>query len=103
MNPLHPVQDTAKVAQIAESLEANGWQGAPLVCDGENLLTGVHRYAAAQSLDWTSYDIPTIEIAEIFEANGLDWDAMVAEENGETEYVLMQLPQTVLDQYGIDV
>ncbi len=103
MIPLHAVADQAKVEGIAASLESNGWQGAPLVVDGENLLTGVHRYAAAQSLDWVDYEIPTIEISDIFAANGLDWAQMMEEENGDLEYVLRQLPQAVLDKYGIDI
>ena len=41
----------AHLAKIIESISANGWQGLPLLANGEQLLTGCHRYTACQILD----------------------------------------------------
>lgn len=58
--PLHEVRDLDKLARLTESMEGEGWTGAPLVvvpwCDGYRALTGSHRYAAACAADL--YEIP---------------------------------------------
>lgn len=50
--PLHEVRDAAKMEALTASMEANGWQGRPLLvvadgCGNYFGLTGSHRYAAA--------------------------------------------------------
>src|SRR5690606_41594782 len=67
MRPYHEVRDLEHMRRWMESLEANGWVGAPLVVwEGEYLLPGSHRYAAAKELGWADAEIPTIELAEVF-------------------------------------
>ncbi len=39
------------LAEIVESIKANGWQGLPLLADGENLFNGCHRATACEILD----------------------------------------------------
>lgn len=92
MNPLHGVTDPAKVSYLAESIALHGWVGPPLVCDGENLLTGVHRYAAWRRLNRPDGELPTVDVADLFAAQGRDW-----------VYVLHTLPDAVIDAFGIDV
>lgn len=53
--PLHEVRDAAKLKALTASLEANGWQGRPLLvvddgCGNYFALTGSHRYAAAEAV-----------------------------------------------------
>lgn len=61
--------DDAKVAELVESIKANGWQGAPiLVCDN-GLVTGSHRLAALKAiyeadLDFEYDELFKIDVAE---------------------------------------
>lgn len=110
MNPLHEVHDEAHMLALAESMAANGWVGAPLVCWDDNLLTGTHRYAAAtRVLEWSDRDIPTISIYDVFAAEGLDWDAVVEEEcpwwqrMTDLEDALNRLSAEGRATYGIDL
>lgn len=49
--------DEAKVAELAESIRENGWQGAPILVCNLGLVTGSHRLAALGLLDKDgSYD-----------------------------------------------
>lgn len=43
--------DAGKVADLAESIKANGWQGAPILVCNMGLVTGFHRLAALAELD----------------------------------------------------
>ena len=42
--------DAGKVADLAESIKANGWQGAPILVCNMGLVTGSHRLAALAEL-----------------------------------------------------
>jgi hypothetical protein len=115
LTPLHEITDWGKALDLAASIEDRGWQGAPLVVDGDQLLTGTHRYAACQVLGLLDDEIPTVEIAEVFAAAGLDLEAELAE-NGfadpwanlsdllvvERERCGYGLPAAIREQYGID-
>lgn len=107
METLHGVTDEAKVQRIAESIERDGWQGAPMVADGDLLLTGVHRYAAMRQLDREDVvERHTIEIRDICP----DYDAKVAELMAEDfsgleaiQMVLEDMPEATRTEYGIDL
>lgn len=43
-------ETNAHLAEIVASLDANGWQGLPLLADGEQLLNGCHRATACEIL-----------------------------------------------------
>jgi ParB-like chromosome segregation protein Spo0J len=108
----HEITSHAKVVALVSSIETNGWQGPPLVADGEMLITGVHRSAALRALGWSraAIDEVTVDIRDIFAANGLDYEAIRAEEEADFSdfevslpWVINHLPQSVLDEYGIEV
>ena len=109
MITLHEVTDGEKVERIAASIEANGWQGAPLVKWGDVLITGVHRYAAAQELELRDSEIPSIELDEVFAEAGMDiavaheeWGCPTYAEGMFVEFI-RELPETVREKYGIDL
>lgn len=102
--PLHDVHDKAKVDRLYQSMIAEGWQGAPLVADCEQLITGVHRLAAWQRLD-TYDDPPVIDIREIVP----DYDTLVADyiDCGLDWYralarIIDAMPQDISSAYGLD-
>lgn len=110
MEVLHEVRDEAKVAELAASIGRDGWQGAPLVADGEQLLTGTHRYAACKLVGLADDEIPTIDVRDLFAGAGMDFDATWAE--AEDIYgdwmqamvcALETLPAATRDEYGIDL
>ncbi len=111
MRTLHEVTDKAKTRRLATAMERDGWQGSPLVADGDQLITGVHRYYAwTRLLDRLESEIPIIDIRDVFEADGLDYDALMA---GELEYGIWDdaivyvidhyLSVETRGQYGIDI
>ncbi len=99
--PFHSVEDENKLAELIASMGANGWQGAPLVADGSQLITGAHRWVAAQEVE---IDAPVVDIRDIYP----EWDTLHAEYGSPTaderDYTeaLMDLPQALRDAYGID-
>lgn len=103
---LHEVQDLQKVEELTESMVENGWQGAPLVVWGDGLITGVHRYAAAQE---AGIEVPTVNLEDVFGEAGIDFEKAWETEGQPTygEYgmicLLELLPSEVRDAYGIDV
>lgn len=112
MYTYHPVDDKAKVQMLAESMEANGWQGSPLVKCGEmHLITGCHRYTAASKvLGWSDKEIPMIDLENLFEEDGKDFEALHAEHNYCTidedyEFVQLvhELSEEIRAQYGIEI
>ena len=54
--PVNPVE-LDKVAEIKESIKLNGWNGCPILCYGNCLLTGSHRQAALRELESEDFDI----------------------------------------------
>jgi len=107
MDTLHEVTDPAKAERIAESIELNGWQGAPMVSDGDLLITGVHRYAAMRMLDRNmEVDQHTIDIRELVE----NYDEQIAELMADDftgvealQIVLEDMPEATREEYGIDL
>lgn len=66
--PLINEVDPDKVSSLAQSMLANGWQGAPILVYGESLLTGSHRLAAlrqiANDIDTCDADVLHQDVAE---------------------------------------
>lgn len=99
--PLHSVQDRNKLADLIASMERIGWKGVPLVADGDQLITGSHRYAAAIA---TGINCEVVDIRDVYP----EWDALHADFNypviGDYDYVcaLEALPADIREMYGID-
>lgn len=105
--PIHEARDAAKLAALEADMRANGWTGPALVADGEQLLTGAHRFAAAQATD-TAIDV--VDIRDLFAVEGLDFEAAYADaEDAYGEYFYAvgaaceSLPASVRAEYGIYV
>ena len=102
----HEPQDMNHVNELAESMVANGWQGSPLVCWGDQLYTGAHRSKAAEI---AGIDFPTIDIEEIFEEAGIDFEEVhtfnyePTASDPSMSFVLGSLPEAIKDKYGIDI
>lgn len=106
----HEATDASKVAELAVSIEVDGWQGAPLVAIGDELLTGAHRHTAYEQVFGTDNGIPVVDLADVFAEDGLDYEAVWAKEMtygyGDTATiiaVLDHLSDDIRDAYGIDV
>lgn len=99
--PFHEIRDIKKLHELVASMRANGWQGAPLVADGEQLITGAHRCVAAQN---AGIALEVVDIRDIYP----EWDVLHAEYGcptaNEREYVfaLEDLPVELRDRFGID-
>ena len=99
--PFHGICDEGKLNDLIASMSANGWQGAPLVADGDQLVTGAHRWVAAREVE---INAPVVDIRDIYP----EWDTLHAEYGSPTaderDYTeaLMDLPQALRDAYGID-
>ena len=111
MDTLHRVDDLDKARILAASMERDGWQGAPLVTDGNQLITGVHRYHAWTELcERPAFEIPTVDIRDVFAEADLDYDTIMAEmiDSGLDWYIALveavrDLPADIANRYGIDV
>ena len=106
METLHGETDHKKTLELQRNMEANGWVGAPLVVEGDQLINGTHRYIAARNLE---IEIPTIELEELYIMAGLDM-LEIHEAHGfptldEPEYAdfLGELPYSIRNKYGIDL
>jgi hypothetical protein len=74
IEPVHRSTDPEHLAELQESMQLDGWIGAPLVVDGEQALTGAHRYDAAQAAEIA---IPRVQAADLAAAYGIDWTALL--------------------------
>jgi hypothetical protein len=108
MQTPHEITDQKHFEELRDSMEQNGWQGMPLVKWGDEcLMTGSHRYPAAKALDWVDYEIPMIDLEDVFAEAGLDfaelhemfrcptWDEIWG------SGLLYELPNEIREKYGI--
>ncbi|MDL2216052.1 ParB/RepB/Spo0J family partition protein [Ruminococcaceae bacterium OttesenSCG-928-N02] len=63
--------DADKVAELANSIKTNGWQGCPILYTDAGLLTGSHRLAALNMLydEWVAENCDNDALEAIFEAD----------------------------------
>jgi len=107
LTPYNEAHRPDDLAAITASMEADGWQGLPLVIDdrglesGGQLLTGSHRQLAAGEL---GIDIPLVSVTEIADRAGIDISAY---DNGEGqtdwEQFFAALPAEIREQTGFDL
>lgn len=103
ISPVHEATDAEKYTALVASMTEYGWHGAPLVVDGDQALTGAHRFSAAQA---TNTEIPCIQIEDVCRVFGVDWSAHRAEY--ETDYqahldIAEKLPAAVVQYLGLDL
>src|SRR5260221_10250633 len=115
--PYHPAYDKEKLHQFVSILqqavdEGRPWPFPPLVVAGEFLLTGSHRYAAAEEVSWEreGLSIDVVQLVDLFEAAGLDFDTLHTQHNSPTIddsddliALLGELPDEFRREYGIDL
>ncbi|MGV9679094.1 hypothetical protein ACWDSJ_27750 [Nocardia sp. NPDC003482] len=113
LQPVHDATDTDKVRALAEDMRENGWRGAPLVAEGEQCLTGSHRLEAVRSLSREGVDIPIprIQVDDLCEAFGADWQALKDEYDLQQGWGVVEagrhldevLPPEVMEYLGLDL
>lgn len=100
--PYHQIHDEVKYQVLVESMTRHGWQGMPLVADGDCLLTGSHRYPAATA---AGVEPEVVDIRDIYP----EWDSLHesfgAPTIDEHAYLLavLALPVEIREHYGIDL
>ena len=107
-DPLHDWTDLAKRDELVESMEENGWIGAPIVVLSEiQALTGAHRIAAAVK---AGVDAPRVTVEDLCALYGLDWASIRAEWPDDTmswypaaASLRDRLPREVVEYLGYDV
>lgn len=116
ITPPHEVTDQAHRKSLTESMDANGWAGAPIVAsrhlnayNQDRAYTGSHRIEA---WSWTDEGdagapLPCVFIEDIAEKLGIDWDALMGEHDGDdweaATALAYQAPRDVHDTYGLDI
>lgn len=104
IDPAHGVMERGKVAALTASMEQHGWQGAPVVVDGESAVTGSHRLMAANEV-WI--DVPRVQLAEVCDLFGVDWAAHREDCGGDWHEAVVTvdqiLPREVVDYLGLDM
>lgn len=110
LDPLHEVTDRAKVAILVKDMAVHGWTGPPIVADGEQAYTGVHRIAAVTLLansDGIEVQIPRVQISDLCALYDVDWAALTDDCNGDRYEAATSLhsllPVAVLEYLGYDV
>jgi hypothetical protein len=86
-NPYHEACDRAKFDELVKSMTANGWQGAPIVNLGGQLITGSHRFAACQEVGLNPLVVDILDIIDV------EFDDLMGEYGlGSAEEALEDLP-----------
>ncbi|MER6830916.1 hypothetical protein ABT352_33320 [Streptosporangium sp. NPDC000563] len=114
INPLHEAFDASRVATLTASMEANGWDGPPIVCDRalrnagqDQAYTGSHRIEAWTDVqDDTQAPMPCAYIEDICDRHNIDWSALLDDADGNGYDAVMAaillLPADVCEAYGLD-
>jgi hypothetical protein len=111
--PYHGVHDEDKLATLIGNMVLNGWQGAPVVADGDCLITGSHRWHAVKQIERmyeadktdTEVLLHVVDIRDIYP----EFDDLMDEFDnpvvGEPMYAMAidSLPADIRDAYGIDM
>lgn len=106
--PPHDVRDEHKVAHLVASLDTYGWDGPPLLVEGERAVTGAHRIPAVDVLTrrGTSLEVPFLDVAELAADYGIDWQ-LLREQYPHLDEAAQQLaellPNEVVATLGMDL
>jgi ParB-like chromosome segregation protein Spo0J len=94
-NFLHEEVDPYRVGQIAASMRDHGWVGAPIVMDGENLLTGHHRWTAAMLVGIKPEVEQLVDIVDSETYEALTYKSL-------PEWVREDVDSETKEKYGMD-
>lgn len=116
ITPPHEVTDEDQRKALTEAMDRNGWVGSPIVASRalnvggqDRAYTGSHRIEA---WSWTDEGdagapLPAVFIEDIAAALGIDWDALMEENDGDdweaATALAFQVPADVHDTYGLDI
>ncbi len=95
-----------RVRELAEEMRKMGWQGSPLVVNGDQVLSGEERYEAARFLGRED-EVPTISLEELFAEAGMDLpEISTPDGHGDPgreffEDYLRDLPEHIRDKYSL--
>ena len=95
--PPHEIKDYRKYEKLVKRMKKHGWQGAPLLADNSELLTGSHRFYAAQT---AKIDLVVIDVREIIP----DWDSIEKGDRRSTSYkqaLYDRLTREQIQYYGL--
>lgn len=101
-----PFYDQGHVNEIAADMREHGWRGAPLVVLPDYALsyTGTHRLRAAQAAELDT--VPAVQLHDLFEACGLDLDALCDEHDlgltSDRHQIVNLLPADIAAAYCLD-
>lgn len=94
------IEDEGKLAELIASMTTDGWIGAPLVADDDQLLTGSHRYVAARAV---GIEAPVIDIRELVP----NWDDLITESPYSSviaieDAINYEIDEDIRNEYGIE-
>lgn len=102
LRTIHAVNDTAKLADLVESMRAEGWTGRPILahqdCNGACAWSGVHRVNAARI---AGIEVPVLWVVGDVERMGdecYDDDDRMAELVSAKDVDAIELMQIELDE-----
>jgi hypothetical protein len=113
--PLHEPTDPAKVEALLADMTWRGWDGPPIVADGElrdagqdRAFTGAHRLEAWSRArgEWGP-EVPCVYVEDLAGECGADWGELMAKHGNDTYGAATELcgllPEDIRDAYGFDV
>lgn len=110
VDPPHEVRDETLLVDLMASMREQGWQGPPIIVDGEMGLTGSHRIQAVANLwnfEGIEVRLQVITVEDLAERYGIDWDALLEDHAGDRFGAALelqrQLPVDVVDWLGMDL
>jgi hypothetical protein len=96
--PPHKVKDIKRYKKLVERMQLHGWQGSPLLADGNELLTGSHRFAAAET---AGIDLQVVDVRELIP----EWDEIsTGYDSYDNEYkraLYTRLTKEQIQYYGL--
>jgi hypothetical protein len=101
--PYHDAFESEKLAQLIESMQANGWVGAPLVYFDDHLMTGSHRYRAAELAGLET--IPCVNYSDVFCVDADEVDEIVRNQDNwvvELTYLALDSDPEIAKYLGMD-
>jgi broad specificity phosphatase PhoE len=106
--PLNAVEDRDKLRGMVATMEDGTWEwDKPIICSGDQLMTGSHRYHAAKA---TGQKIPLKDFGEVCAEGGIDfekeWRARAEPYGGwisNVSNVIRLFPPGLAEKYGIEL